>query len=892
LLQLMESAKSGLPRIARIEGEAGIGKSRLVAELAQVAAEQGFRVTSGYCLSTGRTLTYLPWHSIVTSLLGFTIDGNVPESISWLSGFVEKIDPEWLARLPLLGEVLDLPIPDTSMTGTLDGLTRRQATFALVTDLVLHLARKQPVLVILEDAHWIDEVSEALAVDLARRLSLDPAPVLFVLVHRDLSEVDHPPTLIRAIDALLLHTRLVVGELSRTDMSLMVETYLHARIPPELSRFIFERAHGNPFFVQEVVDTLVETGYIRHVGNLTVIEKELESANLPQTVQGLVLARVDRLNEMDKLVLKVASVIGREFQLRVVSNSLPVKMEADELRSRLQTLVEREFIRLESGEPELKYRFKHAIIQEVTYASLLPAQRRQLHHAVAVAVEAIEPDAIEQLAYHFNRSGTGERARHYSILAGQKAFREYANQAALSYFTQAMAQANSDQERFDINRQRLLVMARLGDTKLMGSELPVMQEQATRSNRVDWQAIIYVLQATYYAQTSAWPRVIDAAQRGAALARQIGNDTLAWDAYQLLYNAFVGINQPEEAEGVCRIMQPITENLGDPRRSIQLALMEIDGLYNQEPGQAIQIGGADRTRADQQEMSNALRLAAMHGAKDALEQARELDDPVLEASCLGALTRFHTRRNDLPAALETANQQLALFRQIGDRRLEGLTLNQIGSILVNLGQISDANAHLLDGYKILRQIGERAGEAISFVNLGLIATHYKAYDEALAYLQRGVAVQRELNAEADTAQTLFHMGNVYIVQEHYDEAIKALDEARALFLASNLPQQIDEVYTALAEIHVRRGDLVAARAHIGPLLVRLRARGSDDLFMPGLAYWRCIQILEKCGETEPATQLRAAFRQQADAIRARLPDDQWRKNFVDNLWYHAALLNS
>src|SRR5262249_23640216 len=144
--------------------------------------------------------------------------------------------------------------------------------------------------------------------------------------------------------------------------------------------------------------------------------------------------------------------------------------------------------------------------------------------------------------------------------------------------------------------------------------------------------------------------------------------------------------------------------------------------------------------------------SAIRDANAAVQRLQSLEDPMLEAEGWSTLGKFYSRQNNLPAALEAYDRQIALLRQIGDRRREGLTLLNIGGALVNLGELSEGNAHLLDAYKILHQIGERSGEAASLVNLGIIAWHHKAYDEALAYMRRGLAIQRSLNTQADIAQ--------------------------------------------------------------------------------------------------------------------------------------------
>ncbi|MEP7284530.1 MAG: AAA family ATPase [Chloroflexota bacterium] len=866
LHKALNAVSKGYPRLVRIEGQAGIGKSRLVAEISRLAIAQGFRAAGGDCVSTGHNIAFLPWRDVLFTLIGLGLDVSREDNIARLKAFIEKADPNWMPRVPLLGDLLKLSIDDTSTTAMLDGQTRHQALSALVIDLLLHLAAQQPLLIVLEDTHWIDELSEALAMELARRLIVDPAQILLLLVHRPMLETEFSQNGIQAMNEMHIHTHLMLDELSRAAVIEMLESYLHVSIPPDLARFVYDRSHGNPFYIQEVIDALTETGYIKVVGGIVFVERDLQSADLPHTIHKIVQARIDRLTEIDKLVLKVAAVIGHQFQMRVLEKSIPVQIGYQDLLQSLRTLEARDFSYQETPEPDLTYLFKHAITQEVTYQSLLFAQRRQLHQAVAATLALVTPDAIERLAYHFARSGDDDRARHYLLLAGEKAFREYANQAALGHFTQALSLARSDEERFEIKRRRIQIMLRLGDMPGVRQQLPVLADLATTNNRDDWQAVVHIFWANHYMQTSAWPKVIDESQKAIAVAQKIHNDELAWEAYMLLRGAFLGINQREEAEYLIRVMQPLVERLGDEHRRVQLRLLEIEDQYMRDA-----------------------RLA-LKDAEGAIGQVKQLADPVLEANSWSVLARLYSRENQLPAALNAYGQQIALLRQIGDRRYEGLTLLNIGSVLVNLGELSEGNTHLLDAYKILHQIGERSGEATSLVNLGLIAWHHQAYDEALAYMQRGLALQRALDTEADVARTLFYMANTYIAKRELSPAADALDEARGLFESTSLFQHIAELYTALAEIDILRDDLSAAQADIKHLLPRLEQRQVSDLFLPGLAYWRTIQVLEKSGNLELAGKLRAAFRAQAEITLNHLSEAR-RDAFINKIWYHAALLN-
>lgn len=870
LQKLLKAVSVGLPRILRIEGEAGVGKSRLTIELTRLAVDSGIRAVRGNCVSTGRSTAYLPWCEVMSELIGLAPNASLEANIACLTQVLKDANTNWLLRLPLLGELLKLPIPDTTATLSLEGRARRQALFALVTDLVLYFARKQPLVMLFEDIQWIDELSGALTLELARRLTVDPAPIMLTLVQRPLPEGDPNLEWVQTITALPRQAVITLRELSRAEVGALIEHYLAASTPSELVDFIYEKAQGNPFFVQEVLDSLEETGIIQVLGGMTFIERELSVADLPRTVQGLVQARIDRLGETDKLILKVAAVIGTQFQGRVLANSIPIKMDSDELQARLWALESRDFIYVEyaeRSEAEPIYLFKHSIIQEVIYQGLLFAQRRQLHQVVGTAVEALYPESIERLAYHFERSGDYPRAWPYVLAAAQKADREYVNQAALGYLDQALTLASAIPDRFQIYRRRLKILLRVGSIEQAESELAAITELALNTSRRDWIPIVQILRANYFIQTSRWLDAVNEAHGAVTLAQVLGNDDLAWDGYMLLADAYRSLDDNASMQSVMPSMKLLVERLNDPRKRISLMFHELEALYREQP------------------------QTALEGAWTTLRQTEDLHDPVLEAEAWSTLATFYSLGNDRPAALNAYRQQISLLRQIGNRRGEGHTLNSIGITLTSLGQFSEGNANLLDAYKILHQIGERWGEATSLTFLGVIASYRRAYDEALAYMNRGLVIVRELNARSDIALTLYHIGNTHLAKDERRDAETAFLEALSLFDMLGFQTHIAEVSAGLAEIELLYGNIDVAYRHIQQILPSLEAGQINDMQQPGLAYWRAIQVIERTGQSDVAERLWRAFRRYSDTILEKLSDPKWREAYMTNIWYHRALLD-
>ncbi len=871
----LEAVQSGHPRVVRLEGEAGIGKSRLVAEVVRRASERGFQIGQGESFSSGQLTAYLPWQSIFAALFSLPLEDSLA-TLRTLAVAFDQLMPEDRARLPLLDDLLGVSLPETPLTANLEGQKRQQATFALVSDLLRSLAARQPLLLVLEDIQWIDESSANLVLDVVHQLDIAPAPIFLLLSHRTLQNEVTAERLVRELHARELHGRrlhhhIPVRELSQAEIGALLEATLNERISPELLTFIYERAQGNPFFALELAEALREANQLQPTAQGLAVIKGIKSLNVPQTVQGVVQARLDSLSQADQLLLKYAAVIGREFSVAILAESLPHGLYTlPSLQARLEALQNAGYLR--AVKPERVFAFKHAILQEAIYQGMLSEQRAEIHHSVALSVQRQMPEAVELLAYHFAQSNSREEALHYTLRAGCKAFAEYANFAALEYFAQAEALAHSPAERFEIWRRQVRVLLRLGETAAVAEKLPGGAQLAEDAARDDWRMLVHLLRAEYCARTSAWAEAQQEAQKAIALAEKLNKDRLAWQGYLILRDAMLHSSRPSAAAHaeLDRKMRALANRLGDQRYVIELLLRWLDEMYIDSPENALQ------------------------AAQTTLDRARELQDPVLEAECLSALSDLYLRENNLPAAFEAAQQQLARLRQIGDRRRQGLTLNRIGELLINMGRISDGRQMVVDAFQILSQIGERSGAAAAQLAIGVASEYLGAYDEALSHLRHALALQESLSAPSEIALTRFHIGCVYLRQQAWQAAESELMAARAIFAAHAHqkpyvpPLEID---SALGMVDLGMGRYMSASERVSGMAIRLNRGQIRDLRRPTMAAWFTAQALIANGELARAKQLAENVHLALADTLSWLQARDWLGDFLNAIWYNAELFS-
>ena len=398
----------------------------------------------GRCVSYGGSIAYLLWLDVLRGLLGVSLEDAPEEVDQALRERVRPLCPEHLDVYPYLAHLMSLPLDEElqSKLDEMDGADLKASTFGAVETLVQCVAEEQPLVLVCEDLHWADPTSLELV---QRVLGLtDRVPMLLLCVMRPVKEHGSwklPETAAR--DCAACHTDLVLDPLSADESQALVSNLLEIEDLPEVLRErILSRAEGNPFYVEEVIRSLIDRRAIvqDEATGHWMATREVGEIPIPDTLQGVLMARIDRLQEEAKRVLQMASVIGRVFLYRVLA---AIAEEERRLNAHLSALQREEMIRERARIPELEYIFKHELTRETAYNGLLKKQRRVFHRQVAQALDTLFPEREEEqlglLAYHWERAGDGEKAVHYLQRAGDQARLMYAHEEAIDYYQRALA---------------------------------------------------------------------------------------------------------------------------------------------------------------------------------------------------------------------------------------------------------------------------------------------------------------------------------------------------------------------------------------------------------------------------------------------------------------------
>lgn len=435
-----------------IEGPAGIGKSRLLADFVEQAELLGTAVITTSGEEIEQATAFYAWRSVLRQLFG----GEGIEAENKLLQFVA--DDPWLdERRGLLATMISASVEDSELTAGMEPELRGENTLRLLTAIIRGAPRTAPLVLVIDDGHWVDSASWAMA----ERVVREVPSLLLVVATRPFGEGSGrfaPEEYERFLeDEDTEHV--VLSELDPAEVMQLVERCLGvSSVPGPVFEMIIEQADGHPYFSQEIAFALrdagllvIENGESRLASNV----QDLRDVDFPNTVQDIIIGRFDRLSARQQSILKVASVIGREFSVDTLLEIYPGEMDAAEATENLRTLVVLDLVQ-EVVLDRSRYRFRHAITRDIAYGLLLHAQRSELHRAVAVSLETAHADDLDAvattLAYHWRNSlsaesedGDVDKALDYLGRAGRTSLRNFAHREAIGFLTDAIDLATSGQ---------------------------------------------------------------------------------------------------------------------------------------------------------------------------------------------------------------------------------------------------------------------------------------------------------------------------------------------------------------------------------------------------------------------------------------------------------------
>ncbi len=427
--QLVALVGGASPGVTWIEGEAGIGKSTLVQALVDLAATRSVALVMGGADAVEAQTPYYSLRGVVRSLAGAPIELAPDAAREKVVRWVRETTPEHAWLTGLLEGIVPLDLPVSDELKTMDAAARVDRLAELMAALVAGESERRPLVIVLEDLHWLGSETWNVLRAIAER-----APRVWLV--GTFRPLDQEPAMVTAHGE-----RVRLTGLQREGTAALVARRLGVgTAPDELVEFVHERSEGNPLFIEEIVSSLVEADAVHVRDGAVVSDGNVSAVPLPTTITGVVTARLDRLALQVLTIAKVASVIGRSFARDLLAAILPDDELAPQLGASLDTLVAQRFIQLEPGLADV-WVFRHALIQEASYALLPFAQRRPLHRAAAAHIErdhGADPAYAGRLAHHYTEADEADAASRYCAVAGRLALDAYAHTATIALLERAM----------------------------------------------------------------------------------------------------------------------------------------------------------------------------------------------------------------------------------------------------------------------------------------------------------------------------------------------------------------------------------------------------------------------------------------------------------------------
>jgi DNA-binding NtrC family response regulator/tetratricopeptide (TPR) repeat protein/class 3 adenylate cyclase len=822
LCDILARVAQGRGQVVGLVGEPGVGKSRLCYEVTRAQRPHGWLTLESSPTAYGKETPYLPVIDLFK--MYFQLDaGDEPQTIrDKVMGKFRLLDEGLMPTLPAVLALLDVPVED-SYWQALEAPQRRQHTLEACTRLLLRASQVQPVLVVVENLHWIDTATQALLDRLVDSLSHTPVLLL----------VNYRPVYHHRWVSKTYYTQLRLDPLPPAPAAELLHELLgvHPTLTPLIQRLI-TRTEGNPFFLEESVRTLVETRVLGGERGAYHLTQALPPMQIPTTVQAVLAARLDHLPPAEKRLLHTAAVIGTEVPLPLlqVIAELPEVAVHEGLRH-LQTA---EFLYETHFFPEHAYTFKHALTHEVAYASLPQERRRVLHARIVEVVETLYPDRlveqIERLAHHALRGEAWEKALTYYRQSGDKAMVRSAYREAVACFEQALTalrhlpeQRQTQEQAIDLCDDLSSALQALG---AFAQRFPYLREAETLAEMLGdqqrlWRICTHMTHAFW--TTGDYDSALTCGQRALTLAAatedavqqarvngflgtvyfSLGDYRRARDVFRRAIPSYEGALRHERFGGM--MIASVRDRLWLLQCCAELGAFAEGSAYGEEAARIAEAAGHLTSAVMAQDRLGLLAFRqgdlqhAIVRLEHALTQCRTADIPLYLPAITATLGLAYMRSGRVTEALH-------LFDQVEVRHTTGgggdrimLHLSE-GYLLV--GRVEEAH-HLAERVlELSRAHKERGNQAWSSRLLGEVALHSNPPDVALAetHYCQALALADELDMRPLQAHCHQGLGMLYATTGQHERARTALSTASEMYQAMEMPFWLPETEAALAQL--------------------------------------------------------------------------------------------
>lgn len=849
-----------------IHGEAGIGKSRLTHAF-QLSDFFRNKPTQWVVCQTDEILR-LPLNPFKDWLSKrFRISDSLSEAGN-LKNFQNQMQvvidatniPELATELErtssVLAALLGLSQPD-SLYEQLDAKGRYENTFIALSTLLRAESLQKPLILFIEDVQWLDEDTRAFLPYFVRTMLADPEksyPVAILVTSRpgidplQFGELGEPKIL-------------YLERLSASDLSRLANEILGGRISEPLVELLEQRTEGNPFFAEQILRYLADRNLLKKNKEGFFDADLSEESSIPLDVSAILIARLDSLAQEVREVVQTASILGREFEVQLLSRMLQGDTNLPQIIERAE--------RADIWVPldQIRYIFRHALLRDAAYSMQLLTRQRELHALAVAGFERLYTHDLEphygELAYHAERASLVKKALFYLPRAGKLAAGAYQNKQAVDYFSRALDLTPSKnlQARFELLLSRAKLFGLMGERKLQLQDLDILEKLSRQIGDDSLLARIWIMRADYAYTVSDFQLAIEKAKQALDLAQTAGVEDIAYDAYRISPLALLRLGKLDEAmqqtnDGL-QLMRQLGKRIEEGKILNSMGLISLE---QKEPASA-------RTYFEQ-----------------ALNIARETSNRSLETKSLNNLgTSAGFILGDYVAAREYYEQAYLISRERGDRSLQSATLGNLGWTTGMQGDFEAARSYHEQALSLAREVGDIYHETYTLINLSAVAINQSESQMAVKYSQQANELSLKIGERSGEAWSLMYLGYAYFLDKKNEAAKKHFQESIKVREELNQKSMAIEPAAGLIQVGLEMDDMSVVKKEAEHIIQYLEKNGTlEGTEEPLRIYLACYRAMQKLDDPRSITILKEAV-QLLESQVARLPDEEARQMFIQNV---------
>lgn len=787
----LEESMRGNGRLVLIVGETGIGKSRLLEELGRYAESRGVKFLRGRCLYQENAEPYLPFIEAFGEYLSSDIDFEENDGRAVIGG---AYDEQFSLGILPLGQVSEALVTDKAPG--LNLRDERDRLFESLYRIVIDISEKRPLLLVLDDVQWADDSSLQLLHYLARNIRNTRVMMCASYSPEDLKkdgERAHPLSeTLRRMRIEKLFSEILLERFDEKCTTFMIESLVGRQgLPNEFIKILYKESEGNPFFIEEVLKSLVNEGLIDVDSYRWDPKIDTSQIRIPGTISDVIARRIEKLENGTKAILRCASVIGNSFTFELLHRISEASEEA--VVDAIDASIAANIIHEDPTSSEERYKFDHALIREVIYNGMSRSRRRLMHKRIGHTLEELNKDRINEvvfsLAHHFYEGKDAEKTLFYAIKAGEKATTSFAPEDAIRYYRNALRTLHEMEERQENLTKKLFVVAELGEI---------------------------------HDRIGRWNASLEFHYKALELSERLGDDSVKARAYRSIGHIKQNQGEYDAALENFKMGLEISERINDIHgmadtyRGMGRVFWRKGEFERAIDFYEWSLGLTERIKDEKLIATTCIELGNVHSELGDWEKAIEYQTYSLKL--LEKLRNFYeigrnynnigvtyARKGDMDKAIEQYERSIEVSDKTGNIRMSGWALFNAGEAYARIGKFEKAMEYCDKSLSIFERLDEKLGISGAYMSYGIIYKLKKQWNKAIKYFEESMRIRKELEMPYRLADGYYEFGLLYKEKGDEEKAREYLKKAREIFMKLGAKEFLDKIETELKSINHMKG---------------------------------------------------------------------------------------